>query len=169
MARPYCLTLTAVVHRLFVRRRYERHVENTDDSDDDGVTSPATPTFRRRTVIGAAVVSAVGGAALGAGAVALTSSRTSSGADLWARPDRNGASPVSGLHLQFGGDASTDVVVSWHSGTAAVRNPRVMLGTPGAGLGRSVQAETATYRDAKSGSEIRVNHAHLNGLMPGTD
>lgn len=140
-----------------------------EDSDrGDGAGDSARPTLRRRTVIGAAVVSAMGGAALGAGAVALTSSRTS-GTDAWPRPDRDGAAPVGGLHLQFGGDASTEVVVSWHTGGAAVRNPRVLLGTPGTGFGQSVQADTATYRDAKSGSEIRVNHARLGGLTPGTD
>ena len=36
---------------------------------------------------------------------------------------------IGGLHLQFGADASTEVVVSWHS-ASAVRNPRVMVGTP---------------------------------------
>jgi hypothetical protein len=94
-------------------------MDGSDAGDD------ATPsTVRRRTVIGAAVASAVGGAALGAGAVALTSSRSPSGADLWPRPDRDGAPPVAGLHLQFGADASTELVASWHTVGAQVRNPR---------------------------------------------
>jgi hypothetical protein len=75
---------------------------------------------------------------------------------------------VGGLHLQFGRDASTEVVVSWHT-TTAVRNPRVMLGTPTGGFGRTVQAETRTYRDAKSNVEVRVNHVHLQNLSPDTD
>ena len=40
----------------------------------------------------------------------------------------HGAPPVGGLHLQFGKNAGTEVVVSWHT-TDAVGNPRVMLGT----------------------------------------
>ena len=58
--------------------------------------------------------------------------------------------------------------MSWHT-TDAVRNPRVMLGTPASGFGRTVAAETRTYRDAKSSTEVRVNHARLTGLTPDTD
>jgi hypothetical protein len=75
---------------------------------------------------------------------------------------------VSGLHLQFGADASTEVVVSWHT-TVAVGNPRVMVGTPADGLGQTVAAETVTYRDAASRNEVRVHHARLGGLAPDTD
>ncbi|HEY0813173.1 MAG TPA: metallophosphoesterase family protein [Pseudonocardia sp.] len=80
----------------------------------------------------------------------------------------SGAQPVAGLHLQFGADAATEVVVSWHT-TDAVRNPRVLLGTPDAGFGRTQPAATRTYRDAKSGTEVRVHHARLSGLCPDTD
>jgi phosphodiesterase/alkaline phosphatase D-like protein len=75
---------------------------------------------------------------------------------------------IGGLHLQFGSDASTEVVVSWHT-TTAVRNPRVIVGTPDDGLGRMVAAETVTYRDAASRTEVRVHHARLAGLAPDTD
>ena len=75
---------------------------------------------------------------------------------------------VGGLHLQFGADASTEVVVSWHS-TVAVGNPRVMWGTPSGGFGRTVQAETRNYRDAKSTTEVRVHHVRLRNLAPDTD
>jgi 3',5'-cyclic AMP phosphodiesterase CpdA len=75
---------------------------------------------------------------------------------------------VAGLHLQFGSHAATDVVVSWHTATAVGR-PRVMLGTPSGGFGRTVEADTVTYRDAKSNTEIRVNHARLDNLSPDTD
>jgi hypothetical protein len=87
---------------------------------------------------------------------------------LWRRPGKLGAPPVSGLHLQFGSDASREVVVSWHS-TASVSKPRVLLGTPEAGFGRTADAETTTYRDAKSGTEVQVHHARLTGLRPDTD
>ncbi|KJS56557.1 hypothetical protein VM98_06430 [Streptomyces rubellomurinus subsp. indigoferus] len=46
---------------------------------------------------------------------------------LWQRPDGCGAPRVCGLHLQFGSDASREVVVSWHI-TASVDNTRVMCG-----------------------------------------
>ncbi len=107
------------------------------------------------------------GAGLGAGAVALFGS-PGRGPSLWTRPDRSGAQPVGGLHLQFGRDASTEVVVSWHT-TDPVSNPRVMVGTSTAGFGRTVPAETRTYRDAKSNTEVRVHHARLDNLAPDTD
>jgi 3',5'-cyclic AMP phosphodiesterase CpdA len=125
-------------------------------------------TFNRRQVIGAGVVSAVGGAALGAGAFALTRTRPDGGIDPWRRSGPGGAPPVSGLHLQFGTDAATELVASWHT-TEAVSNPRVLLGTPAAGFGSTAAADTKVYRDAKSRSEVRVNHARLTGLAPDTD
>lgn len=75
---------------------------------------------------------------------------------------------MGGLHLQFGRNASTEMVVSWHT-TDTVGNPRVMLGTPTSGFGSVVVAETRSYRDAKSNTEVRVNHAHLTNLTPDTD
>lgn len=41
---------------------------------------------------------------------------------------------VAGLHLQFGSDASSEVVVSWHTSTPVAR-PRVAFGTPVDGFG----------------------------------
>src|SRR6201987_819720 len=111
----------------------------------------------RRRLLTRGAVSVALGAGLGGGAPAL-----------WYQPDRSGPPPVGGLHLQFGKDASTEVVVSWHT-TDAVHNPRVMVGTPTSGFGRVVQAETRTYRDAKSKTEVRVNHARLDNLAPDTD
>jgi hypothetical protein len=58
--------------------------------------------------------------------------------------------------------------VSWHTITG-VRNPRVMVGTPDGGLGRTVSAETVAYRDFASGTDVRVHHARLAGLEPDTD
>src|ERR1700745_2445134 len=43
-------------------------------------------------------------------------------------PDPVVTPPVAGLHLQFGADASSEMVVSWHT-LHSVRNPRVMLGS----------------------------------------
>jgi phosphodiesterase/alkaline phosphatase D-like protein len=120
---------------------------------------------RRTLIVGG--TSALLGAGVGAGATALlTSDRT--GPTLWQRGDRSGAPRVGGLHLQYGADASTEVVVSWHT-AAAVGNPRIMFGTPDDGLGRMVSAETVTYRDAASRTEICVHHGRLVGLVPDTD
>ncbi|ORV91626.1 hypothetical protein AWC11_10740 [Mycobacterium interjectum] len=124
------------------------------------------PGISRRRLLTRTAASAALGAGIGGGATLLWSHPEAPAT--WYRPDRTGAPPVTGLHLQFGKNAATEVVVSWHT-TEAVRNPRVMLGTPDSGFGRTVQAETRTYRDAKSGIEVRVNHARLTGLAPDSD
>ena len=114
------------------------------------------------------MAAAVGGAAIGAGSVVLTGPRGSAPTEAWPRADRGGVPRVAGLHLQFGADAASEVTASWHT-SEAVDNPRVLLGTPQDGFGTTVSAETRTYRDAKAGTEIRVNHARLTGLRPDTD
>jgi 3',5'-cyclic AMP phosphodiesterase CpdA len=136
-----------------------------DELEGDDTTGR---TVSRRFAIGAGLAAAVGGAALGAGSVALTRSPGPSDADAWSRTDRGGAPRVAGLHLQFGADAATELIASWHT-AAAISNPRVLLGTPQGGFGATFQAQTRTYRDAKSGIEIRINHARLTGLAPDTD
>src|SRR5215813_8623632 len=80
-------------------------------------------------------------------------------------PLTNGAPGVAGLHLQFGGDASTEVVVSWHTPTP-VTKPRVEFGTPDDGLGQLVAAETIAYRDAASATTVYAHHARITGLFP---
>jgi 3',5'-cyclic AMP phosphodiesterase CpdA len=140
------------------------------DGPDPAVPDSAPGISRRRLLTTSATSAVVGmgvGAGVGVGAAALLWSH-SHGPALLRQPDRNGAPPVFGLHLQFGRNAGTEVVVSWHS-TEAVRNPCVMLGTPGSGFGRTVAADTRTYRDAKSNNEVRVNHARLTNLTPDTD
>ena len=77
----------------------------------------------------------------------------------------SGAPPVEGLHLQFGADASTEVVVSWHTPVRVLR-PRVVLGTPDDGVGRQVEAQTTSYRDAASGRAVYTHHARITGLCP---
>jgi len=136
-----------------------------DSPAQDGAPRSDGVNRRRLLTVGAA------SALLGAGAGALGSKlvgQTAGTPDLWSRPDRHDAPPVRGVHLQFGADASTDVVVSWHS-SAAVSNARVLLGTPTGGFGRVVQAHTVTYRDAKSNSEVRINHARVTDLTPDTE
>ena len=71
--------------------------------------------------------------------------------------------PVAGLHLQFGADPSSEMVVSWHT-LQPVTHPRVLLGTLEGELGQTVDAEQTSYTDAKSGQIIYVYHAKLAGL-----
>src|ERR1700684_434808 len=134
-----------------------------DESQPESNGSPA-PGISRRMLLTTGAATTIVGAGLGAGAVALFGS-TGRGPGLWTQPDRSGAQPVGGLHLQFGRDASSEVVVSWHT-TDPIANPRVMLGTSTSGLGRTVSAETRTYRDARSNTEVRVHHARLGDLSP---
>jgi 3',5'-cyclic AMP phosphodiesterase CpdA len=118
-------------------------------------------TVSRRAVLGAAGAGAAGAALLPAAASA------SPGPALWSRPGAAGAPDVHGLHLQFGADASREVVVSW-STPASVARPRVLLGTGEDGYDRPAPADTVTYRDAQSGTEVFIHHARLTGLRPDT-
>ena len=149
----------------FARLWYESGVGEESATGAAGDARP--PGFSRRALLATGAASAVIGAGVGIGGVALGTPNVQD-PGVWQRPDRNGAPRVGGLHLQFGADASTEVVVSWHS-TVAVGNPRVMWGTPSGGFGHTVQAETRTYRDAKSTTEVRVHHVRLRNLAPDTD
>jgi hypothetical protein len=71
--------------------------------------------------------------------------------------------PVAGLHLQFGTDAASEIVVSWHT-LEPVRNPRIMLGKPDGRLERVVTAQEASYTDGKSGRVVYVYHAKIGQL-----
>src|ERR1700680_1507849 len=62
-------------------------------------------------------------------------------------PDPLTTPPVAGLHLQFGADAASEMVVSWHT-LQSGRNPRVMLGTLDGRLDRVVEAKETSYIDA---------------------
>ncbi|MBV9513188.1 MAG: metallophosphoesterase family protein [Mycobacteriaceae bacterium] len=126
-----------------------------------------TTGFSRRTLLTTGAVSALVGAGIGVGGAELLQPR-SRGPQPWLQRSRGDAPRVAGLHLEFGSDASSEVVVSWFTDTP-VTNPRAMLGMPGDGFGRTVQAETRTYRDANSRTEVRVNHARITNLAPDTD
>src|SRR5262249_29797497 len=84
-----------------------------------------------------------------------------------AEPARAVAPSVTGLHLQFGADASSEMVVSWMT-LEDVANPRVLLGHLDGRLLETAKAEAARYTDAKSGRMVQVWHARLTGLKPGT-
>ncbi|MDT5023424.1 MAG: hypothetical protein QOI33_3948, partial [Mycobacterium sp.] len=71
-----------------------------DESQPATDATPA-PGISRRTLLTTGAATTLLGAGLGAGAVALVGS-PARGPSLWTRPDRGGAQPVGGLHLQFG-------------------------------------------------------------------
>ena len=82
-------------------------------------------------------------------------------------PDAPTAPPVHGLHLQFGADASSEMVVSWHT-RERVRSPRVLLGHLDGRLERTVAARETSYTDAKSSQVVYAYHARLATLQAGS-
>jgi len=74
------------------------------------------------------------------------------------------APPVAGLHLQFGADASSEIVVSWHT-LQRVRRARVILGLLDGKLEQTVEADETSYTDAKSGQVVYAYHAKLARLQ----
>ncbi|MBV8601240.1 MAG: metallophosphoesterase family protein [Candidatus Eremiobacteraeota bacterium] len=97
-----------------------------------------------------------------AGAVAVTAGFGTTAARA-ATP--SGSPPVGGLHLQFGADASSEMVVSWHA-LQSVRRPRVILGQLDGRLEKTVAARETSYTDGKSGQVVYAYHAAVNGLRP---
>jgi hypothetical protein len=79
----------------------------------------------------------------------------------------DGATPVQGLHLQFGADPARQMVVSWIT-ESSVRKPRVVYGTLEGGFGGCADADTKTYVDGTSGRTVYIHHATLNRLRPNT-
>ena len=108
-------------------------------------------------------------AALGMTAAAASLMGTGESEPLAVSPpsDPGLAPPVHGLHLQFGADASSEMVVSWHM-LQSVRRPRVVLGHLDGKLERTSDAEETSYTDAKSGQVVYAYHARLSGLQPGS-
>ena len=83
-------------------------------------------------------------------------------------PSVSGAPAVAGLHLQFGEDATSQIVVSWHA-LESVQRPQVVLGHPDGTLLRTVDAVERSYVDAKSGQRVHAFHARLDTLTPDTE
>jgi hypothetical protein len=103
----------------------------------------------RRKLLAAAGIA--GGAAVAASFIGTSGALAAPGAP--PSPDPLTPPPVTGLHLQFGADAASEMVVSWHA-LQSVRNPRVMLGTLDGKLDRVVAAKETSYIDAKSGQVV---------------
>ncbi len=79
--------------------------------------------------------------------------------------DRDATPPVAGLHLQFGADASSEMVVSWHT-LKPVTNPRVLLGRLDGKLEQTVEASQTRYTDGKSGQVVHAHNAKFGQLQP---
>src|SRR5450432_1809828 len=126
------------------------------------MTTPA-PEFdlelSRRKLLAAA---GIGGAAAVAASLIGTGAAEAA-ADASRSPDPAATPPVAGLHLQFGADASSEMVVSWHT-LQPVRNPRVMLGRLDGRLEQTVEAKTVSYTDAKSGQVVYAYHTKIDRL-----
>ncbi|WP_236796234.1 metallophosphoesterase family protein [Amycolatopsis sp. GM8] len=119
-------------------------------------------TVSRRNALGL-----LGAAGTGAAAGPLLGLNVASAAGV-APTTGSGATPVQGLHLTFGSDPSRQMVTSWIT-ESSVRRPRVVYGTLEGGFGSTVQADTRTYVDGKSGRTVWIHHAELDRLRPGTD
>ena len=106
---------------------------------------------------------------LAAGVAGAATSLTTAGRAGAAQPAApvNGAPVVAGLHLQFGADASSEMVVSWHT-LQAVQGARVLLGHPDGKLEQTVKAAETSYTDGKSAQVVYAYHAKLTGLKPDT-
>ena len=79
-------------------------------------------------------------------------------------PDPMTTPRVAGLHLQFGADASSEMVVSWHT-LQPVRDPRVVLGRLDGKLEQTIEAQATSYTDAKSGEIVYAYHAKFGHLQ----
>jgi hypothetical protein len=114
----------------------------------------------RRKLLAAAGIG--GGAVVAASLIGTGVAQTSPAARR--SPDPVPTPPVAGLHLQFGSDASSEIVVSWHT-LQSVRSPRVVLGRLDGALERVVEAKEVSYTDAKSGQIVYAYHAKIDRLQ----
>jgi 3',5'-cyclic AMP phosphodiesterase CpdA len=98
---------------------------------------------------------------------AASSATTPPVANLSVTAAPGGAPRVAGLHLQFGADASSEMVVSWHA-LQPVRHPRVVLGHLDGARERVVEAKEVSYTDAKAGQVVYAYHAKIGRLRADT-
>jgi 3',5'-cyclic AMP phosphodiesterase CpdA len=113
---------------------------------------PANP-ITRREFIGAAGLSGLAAAPFGV----LAEVRGSLHAD--GTPEQ--------IHLTFGDDPSSTVVVSWACSAQAV-NPRAVVRGSTGGSRAVIHAVQRTYTDGLSGQTVFTYHARLTGLQPGS-
>ena len=99
-------------------------------------------------------------AAVGAGALRAPSASAAS------RTASSGDGTPEQVHLTWGNDPATSVVVSWASPGRAVR-PRVVLDR-GAGGREVIPAHARSYTDGLNGETVWTYHAVVAGLRPDT-
>jgi hypothetical protein len=123
--------------------------------------------FSRRGFLAAAGATGIG--ATMAGAAPAAAATTDKGSALPTTVGDPLTTPiVNGLHLQFGVDASSEVVVSWHT-LQPVHHARVMLGELDGRYNKSANAVQTSYKDGKSGQIVYAYHAKLTGLNSSHD
>jgi hypothetical protein len=106
-------------------------------------------------------------ATAGLAAAAPLTAREARAAALLKTADVAGAPSPDGLHVQFGSDAAREAVVSWIS-PVKIRRPRLRIGKPDSGYGRTVEAEERVYTEALTGQTVYTYHAALSHLQPDT-
>jgi hypothetical protein len=105
-------------------------------------------------------------AASGTGLLAATTAAVPANAATGSEVRNRSSSPESGngtpeqVHLTWGDDPATSVVVSWASPGPAVR-PRVRIGQ------RLIHATERSYTDGVNGETVWTYHARVTGLRPG--
>ncbi|MDX6245583.1 MAG: hypothetical protein QOE76_3306 [Frankiales bacterium] len=134
----------------------------TSETPDDLLARPSM--ISRRALLTAA---GVGGAALAAGP-ALGSGSAAAAELPTAAGDPETTPRVAGLHLQFGADASREVVISWHT-LQPVKTPQVLLTRLGRSTVDRFRARTVSYTDGKSGQVVHAHHARIPGLRADTE
>jgi 3',5'-cyclic AMP phosphodiesterase CpdA len=112
----------------------------------------------RRKLLAAAGITATAASLLGIG-------RAPAALDVRGSSDTFAVPPVHGLHLAFGADASSEMVVSWHA-LQSVRRARVVLGRLDGMLERTMDADEVTYTDAKSERTVYAYHVRIGKLEP---
>jgi hypothetical protein len=100
----------------------------------------------------------VGATGLAAAAIPLTAALKASAATADGTPEQ--------IHLTWGDDPHSTVVVSWASAAQAI-NARVSYGTSTTERDRTVHAVQRTYTDGLNGETVFTYHARLHGLAPG--
>ncbi|HLN70297.1 MAG TPA: metallophosphoesterase family protein [Streptosporangiaceae bacterium] len=99
-------------------------------------------------------------AAGGTGLLAATANSTRAAARTRKARAAAGDGTPEQIHLTWGENPATDVVVSWASPGAATR-PRVRIGQ------RVIPAEPRQYTDGINGETVWTYHARVGGLRPG--
>ena len=99
-------------------------------------------------------------AAGGTGLLAATANASRAAARTRRARAAGGDGPPEQIHLTWGENPATSVVVSWASPDAATR-PQVRIGQ------RIIPAEPRPYTDGISGETVWTYHARVGGLRPG--